>query len=48
MDPPHTFSPDDAELLSLFATQAAIAIRNARLYEQAQREITERKTRDED
>ncbi len=41
--PPRTFSPADAELLSLFATQAAIAIRNARLYEQAQREITERK-----
>ncbi len=32
-DPPRTFSPADAELLSLFATQAAIAIRNARLYE---------------
>jgi diguanylate cyclase (GGDEF)-like protein/PAS domain S-box-containing protein len=34
-DPPRTFSPADAELLSLFATQAAIAIRNARLYEEA-------------
>ncbi len=31
---PHTFSPVDADLLGLFATQAAIAIRNARLYEQ--------------
>ncbi|MBL7063666.1 MAG: GAF domain-containing protein, partial [Anaerolineae bacterium] len=34
-DPPRTFSPSDAELLSLFATQAAIAIRNTRLYEEA-------------
>jgi len=33
---PRTFSPADAELLSLFATQAALAIRNARLHEQAQ------------
>ncbi len=31
-DPPRTFSPADTQLLSLFATQAAIAIRNARLY----------------
>jgi PAS domain S-box-containing protein len=30
--PPRTFSHQDAELLSLFATQAAIAIHNARLY----------------
>ncbi len=42
-----TFSAADAELLSLFATQAAIAIRNARLYEQAQREISERKRAEE-
>ena len=34
--PPRTFSPHDAELLSLLATQAAIAIRNATLYEQIQ------------
>ena len=42
-DPPHTFSSADAELLSLFATQAAIAIRNARLYEaeQGRRHIAE-------
>jgi diguanylate cyclase (GGDEF)-like protein/PAS domain S-box-containing protein len=42
-DPPRTFSPADAELLSLFATQAAIAIRNARLYEaeQERRHIAE-------
>ena len=33
--PPRTFSPADVELLSLLAHQAAIAIRNARLYEQA-------------
>jgi diguanylate cyclase (GGDEF)-like protein len=31
------FSPADAELLSLFATQAAIAIRNTRLYKETQR-----------
>ncbi|MGA9349033.1 MAG: response regulator, partial [Anaerolineae bacterium] len=42
-DPPRTFSPADAELLGLFATQAAIAIRNARLYEaeQERRHIAE-------
>lgn len=42
-DPPHTFSSQDAELLNLFATQAAIALRNARLYktEQAQRQEAE-------
>jgi signal transduction histidine kinase len=34
-DPPRTFSAQHAELLSLFATQAAIAIRNAQLYEEA-------------
>ncbi len=34
--PRHTFSERDARLLSLFATQAAIAIENARLYEQTQ------------
>jgi PAS domain S-box-containing protein/putative nucleotidyltransferase with HDIG domain len=40
-DPPRTFSPADAELLSLFATQAAIAIRNARLYEETRRRALE-------
>jgi signal transduction histidine kinase/HAMP domain-containing protein len=35
-DAPRTFSPADVDLLSLFATQAAIAIRNVRLYEEAQ------------
>jgi diguanylate cyclase (GGDEF)-like protein/PAS domain S-box-containing protein len=43
-DPPHTFSPADAELLSLFATQAAIAIRNAHLYEETQRRALEQET----
>ncbi len=33
--PPRTFSPADSELLSLFANQAAIAIRNVRLYDDA-------------
>jgi diguanylate cyclase (GGDEF)-like protein/PAS domain S-box-containing protein len=41
-DLPCAFSSPDIELLGLFATQAAIAIRNARLYEEAQREIAER------
>ncbi|HET91169.1 MAG TPA: GAF domain-containing protein [Chloroflexi bacterium] len=35
-DRPDVFSEDDAELLSLLATQAAIAIRNARLYDEAE------------
>ena len=35
--PPRTFSPADVELLSMFAAQAATAIRNARLYEEAHR-----------
>jgi PAS domain S-box-containing protein len=38
---PETFSPADAELLSLFASQAAIAIRNARLYEETERRATQ-------
>ncbi len=42
-EPPRTFSQDDVDFLNLFATQAAIVIRNARLYELAQREIAERK-----
>lgn len=35
------FSPADAELLSLLATRAAIAIRNTRLYEEAKRRALE-------
>ncbi len=31
-DPPRTFSQEDADLLTLFASQAAVAIINARLY----------------
>jgi PAS domain S-box-containing protein len=46
-DAPRAFSAADTELLSLFATQAAIAIRNARLYDQAQQEIAERKRAEE-
>ncbi|MCP4536374.1 MAG: GAF domain-containing protein [Chloroflexi bacterium] len=38
---PRTFSPTDAELLSLFATQAAIAIRNARLFDESHRRAEE-------
>jgi len=40
-DAPRTFSPADAELLGLFATQAAIAIRNARLFQETQRALEE-------
>jgi signal transduction histidine kinase len=35
-EPPRTFSESDVELLSLLATQAAIAIKNARLYEEVE------------
>jgi len=41
-DLPRTFTEADADLLTLFAAQAAVAIRNARLYQQAQHEIEER------
>jgi PAS domain S-box-containing protein len=34
-DTPHAFAQADAELLTLFATQVAVALRNARLYEAA-------------
>jgi PAS domain S-box-containing protein len=40
-DTPHAFAPADAELLSMFATQAAIAIRNARLYEEERKRATQ-------
>ena len=35
---PHTFTPERVELLTQFASLAAIAISNARLYDQVQRE----------
>lgn len=41
---PGAFSPADAELLSLFATQAAIAIRNVRLYEEIRQRALEQET----
>jgi len=37
-DPTRNFGPDDLRLLQLFAPQAAIAIENARLYTEAQRQ----------
>jgi GAF domain-containing protein len=43
VDPTRQFGPVELHLLNLFAQQAAIAIENARLYDQAQREIAERK-----
>jgi PAS domain S-box-containing protein len=46
-DPPRTFSAADVELLGMFATQAAIAMRNAQLYDAAQRELAERKRAEE-
>jgi PAS domain S-box-containing protein len=45
---PRGFSSEDAELLCLFASQAAAAIRNARLYELAQREIARREQAQEE
>ena len=43
-----TFTPDDERLLGLFAQQAAIAIENARLFEETRQYVSrlERKTRD--
>ncbi len=41
------FSRDQVQLLELFAGQAAIAIENAKLYEQAQQEISVRKQAEE-
>ncbi|MBN1994899.1 MAG: GAF domain-containing protein [Anaerolineae bacterium] len=40
---PRTWPEDELRMLNLLADQAAVAIENARLYEQAQQEITERK-----
>jgi PAS domain S-box-containing protein len=42
-DAPQTFSQADAEMLDMLAAQAAVAIRNARLYDKARQEIAERK-----
>jgi PAS domain S-box-containing protein len=39
---PGRFSQDDARILTIFADQAAAAIHNAQLFEQAQQEIAER------
>ncbi len=36
------FTPDDARLLALFADQAAAALENARLHDEARRELAER------
>ncbi len=46
-DAPRAFSATHAQLLGMFATQAANAIRNAHLYDHAQREITQRKLAEE-
>ncbi len=43
-DIPSAFSQADADLLSLFAAQAAIAIRNARLYEESRWRSLEQET----
>ncbi len=40
---PNAFTPADERMLSILAAQTATAIKNARLYEQAQQEIAERK-----
>jgi PAS domain S-box-containing protein len=42
IDPERQFGPADLHLLTLFGQQAAIAIENAQLYDQAQQEIGER------
>jgi signal transduction histidine kinase/DNA-binding response OmpR family regulator len=47
-DPHRQFKPPDVHLLNLFAHQAAIAIDNAQLYDQAQREIRERARAEEE
>lgn len=44
---PGLYDEQAAERLLLFASQAAVAIENARLYENAQRELTERKRAEE-
>jgi len=42
-EPDRKFGQADMHLLTMFARQAAIAIENARLFDQAQREISERR-----
>ncbi len=44
---PNHYQPSDGMLLSAFADLAAVAIQNARLYNQAQQEIIERKRAEE-
>jgi PAS domain S-box-containing protein len=39
---PGAFTPEHGERLQAFADQAAVAVRNARLYEQARQELTDR------
>lgn len=46
-DQPGAFSQANAQLLNLFASQAAIAMHNAQLYEAQQKEIRERKQAEE-
>jgi PAS domain S-box-containing protein len=44
---PGAFTPEHGERLQAFAEQAAVAIRNARLYEQARQDLTERQRAEE-
>ncbi len=44
---PHQYTQMDVEMLSLFAAQAAIAIRNARLHDRMKMELAERKRAEE-
>ncbi|MCX5826168.1 MAG: PAS domain S-box protein, partial [Deltaproteobacteria bacterium] len=44
---PHRFTDIDVEILAMFATQAAIAIRNARLHDRMKMELAERKKAEE-
>jgi len=44
---PHVFTESEIQILEFLADQASIAIQNARLYEQAQQEIADRKKAEE-
>jgi len=44
---PHQYTQADVDMLDLFATQAAIAIRNAQLYDRIKLELVERKRAEE-